>query len=154
MLSYFTASLKPLHLLPGRHINPVKTPIPWALHFRSVCVLGHSVMSDCLWPAWTVACQAPLSMEILQAKNTGVGCHALLQGISLTQGLNLSLPHCRWILYHLSHQGSPRMLEWEAYSFSRGSSQPRNWIGVSRIAGRFFTSWATREVIIIVSFIL
>ena len=39
-------------------------------------------------------------------KNTGVGCHALLQGIFPTQGLNLGLPHCWWILYHLSHQGS------------------------------------------------
>ena len=39
-------------------------------------------------------------------KNTGVGCHALLQGIFLTQGLNLGLLHCRQILYHLSHQGS------------------------------------------------
>ena len=40
-------------------------------------------------------------------KNTGVGCHFLLQGIFLTQGLNSSLLHCRQILYHLSHQGSP-----------------------------------------------
>ena len=40
-------------------------------------------------------------------KNTGVGYHVLLQGIFLTQGLNLGLPHCRQILYHLSHQGSP-----------------------------------------------
>ena len=39
-------------------------------------------------------------------KNTGVGCHALLQGIFPTQGSNPGLPHCRWILYHLSHQGS------------------------------------------------
>ena len=53
-------------------------------------------------------------------KNTGVGCHALLQGIFPTQGLNSGLPHCRWILYHLSHQGSPRRLEWAAYPFSRG----------------------------------
>ena len=37
-------------------------------------------------------------------KNTGVGCHSLLQGISL-QGLNLGLLHCRQILYHLSHKG-------------------------------------------------
>ena len=42
-----------------------------------------------------------------QGKNTGVGCHALLQGIFPTQGMNPDLPHCRWILYHLSHQGSP-----------------------------------------------
>ena len=40
-------------------------------------------------------------------KNTGVGCHFLLQGILLTQGLKLGLPCCRQILYHLSHQGSP-----------------------------------------------
>ena len=39
-------------------------------------------------------------------KNTGVGCHALLQGIFPTQGLNSSLPHCRQMLYRLSHQGS------------------------------------------------
>ena len=36
-------------------------------------------------------------------KNTGVGCHSLLQGIFQTQGLNLSLPHSRQILYHLNH---------------------------------------------------
>ena len=40
-------------------------------------------------------------------KNTGVGCHPLLQGIFPTQGLNPGVPHCRRILYHLSHQGSP-----------------------------------------------
>ena len=39
-------------------------------------------------------------------KNTGVGCHALLQRILPTQGLNLGLPHCRQILYYLNHQGS------------------------------------------------
>ena len=36
-----------------------------------------------------------------------------------------------------------RILEWVAVPFSRGSSQPRDWTQVSRIAGRFFTSWAT-----------
>ena len=40
-------------------------------------------------------------------KNTGMGCHALLQGIFPTQGSNQGLPHCRWILYQLSNQGSP-----------------------------------------------
>ena len=38
-----------------------------------------------------------------------------------------------------------RILEWVAFAFSRGSSQPRDWTQVSCIAGRFFTSWATRE---------
>jgi len=40
-------------------------------------------------------------------KNTGVGCHSLLQLIFLTQGSNPGLLHCRQILYCLSHQGSP-----------------------------------------------
>ena len=39
----------------------------------------------------------------------------------------------------------PRILEWFALPSSRGSSQPRDWIQVSSIAGRFFTVWATRE---------
>ena len=39
-------------------------------------------------------------------KNTGMGCHFLLQGIFPTQGWNLGLPHCRQTVYHLSHQGS------------------------------------------------
>ena len=38
-----------------------------------------------------------------------------------------------------------RILEWVAFLFSRGSSQPRGWTQVSHIAGGFFTSWATRE---------
>ena len=39
----------------------------------------------------------------------------------------------------------PRILEWVAFPFSRGSSQPRDWTQVSHIAGGIFTSWATRE---------
>ena len=41
-------------------------------------------------------------------KNTRVGCQPLLQGIFPTQGWNPDLLHCRQILYHLSHQGSPK----------------------------------------------
>ena len=40
-------------------------------------------------------------------KNTGVSSLSLLQGIFPTQELNWGLLHCRWILYHLRHQGSP-----------------------------------------------
>ena len=93
---------------------------------------------DCSLPGSSVHGDSP-------GKNTGVGCHALLQGIFPIQRSNPGLPHCRQILYCLSHQGSPRILEWVAMSFSRESSQPRNWTEVSCISGRFFTSWATRE---------
>ena len=44
---------------------------------------------------------------ILQVQNTGVGSLSLLRGIFPTQGLNPGLLHCRWILYQLSHKGSP-----------------------------------------------
>ena len=79
-------------------------------------------------------------------QNTGVGSRSLLQGIFPTQGLNLGLPHCRWILYQLCHKGSPRILEWVAYPFSSRSSQPRNPTVVSCIAGGFFTNWAIKEI--------
>ena len=49
-------------------------------------------------------------------KNTGVGCHFLLQGIFPTQGSNPGLPHCRQTLWSLSHQGSPREA-WRAEQF-------------------------------------
>ena len=74
-----------------------------------------------------------------------MGSLSLLQGIFSTSGLNPGLPQCRQILYQLNHKGSPRILEWVAIPFLRGSSQPRDQPQVSRIAGRFFTSWATRE---------
>ena len=67
-------------------------------------------------------------------QNTGVGSLSLLQGIFPTQGLNPDLLNCRWILYQLSHKGSPRILEWIAYPFSRGSSQPRDWTRVTCIS--------------------
>ena len=59
-------------------------------------------------------------------QNTGVGSLSLLQGIFPNQGLNPGLPHCRRILYQLSHKRSLRILEWVAHPFSSGSSQPRN----------------------------
>ena len=61
---------------------------------------SHSVMSDSLWPC---GLQSPWNSP---GQNTGVGSLSLLQGSLLTQGLNPDLPHCRWILYQLSHHGS------------------------------------------------
>ena len=54
---------------------------------------------DCSPPGSFVSGNSP-------GRYTGVGCHALLQGILPTQGSNPGLPHCRWILYHLSHWGT------------------------------------------------
>ena len=107
-------------------------------------VLTPVVVSDSLWPHGSDASVHGDS----PGKNTGVSCHALLQGIFPTQGLSSGIPHYRRILHHLSHQGSPRILECIACPFSRGSSRPRNQTGVSCVAGRFFTSWAARETLI------
>ena len=71
-------------------------------------------------------------------KNTGVDSHGFLQGILPNQVSNPALLHCKQILYHPSHQESPRLLEWVTYPFSRGSSQPRNQTRVSCLADRFF----------------
>ena len=78
-------------------------------------------------------------------QNTGVGSYSLLQEIFPTQGSNPGLPHCRWILYQLSHKENPAILEWVAYPFSSGSFQPRNQTGIPCIAGGFFTNWTIRE---------
>ena len=96
-------------------------------------------MSDSLWPH---GLYSPWNSP---GQNTEVGSLSLLQGIFPTQGSNPGLPHCRQILYQLSHKGSRRILEWVAYSFSSRSSQPRNQTRVSCIAGGFFTNWAIRE---------
>ena len=96
---------------------------------------SRSVTSDSLWPCGLYS----------SGQNTGVGSHSLLQGMFPIQGLNPGLPHCRRILYQLSHKGSPRMLEWVAYPFSRGSFWPRNQTRVSWIEGGFFTTWAIEK---------
>ena len=60
-----------------------------------------SHVSDSLWPFW------PYSPWNSLGQSTGVGSLSLLQGIFPTQGSNPGLPHCRQILYQLSHKGKP-----------------------------------------------
>jgi len=114
-----------------------------AWYFCQLCELkwseSLSVMSDSLGPhglyrSWNSPGQ-----------NTGMDSFSLLQGIFPSQGLNPGLLHCRWILYQLSHRGSPRILEWVDYPFYSRSSWSRTQTWVSYITGRFFTNWAMRE---------
>ena len=84
----------------------------------------YSLVSDSLWPhglyrTWNSPGQ-----------NTGVGSCSFLQEIFPTQRSNAGFPHCRRILYQLSHQGSPRILEWVTYPFSSRSFWPLNQTGV------------------------
>ena len=103
---------------PALRVYGGKRRLPWAApctqfstqlsnpgpHPLSVCA-ECSVVSDSVTP-WTAACR-PLCPWDSPGKNTGLACHALLQGIVLTQGLNLGLLHCRQILNHLSHEEAP-----------------------------------------------
>ena len=68
-----------------------------------------SVVSSSLWPRGLQPIR-PLCPRDSPGKNTGVGCHSFLQGISPTQGSNPDLLHCSWVLYHLNHQGRPVFL--------------------------------------------
>ena len=79
-----------------------------------VCLVPQSCLTlcdlmDCSPPGFSVHGDSP-------GEYTGVGCHVLLQGIFLTQGSNPGLLHCRWILYHLSHQGSPYVCIYPLFS--------------------------------------
>ena len=129
----------------------IPTKVKWS---ESCSVMSDSLQPHGLYSPWNSLGQ-----------NTGVGSPSLLQGIFPTQGSNPSFPHCQRILYQLSHKRSPRILEWVAFPFSSISFWPRNQIGASCIAGRFFTNWAIRaayeeilsfwrQIIMMMSFVL
>ena len=75
--------------------------------YMCVCVLSYSAVSDCLAPHGLYPARLLCPWDF-PGNITGVGCHFLLQGIFPTEGLNPGLLHCRWILYRLNHQGSPK----------------------------------------------
>ena len=73
-----------------------------------LCLVAQSCLTfcdpmDCSPPGSSVHGDSP-------GKNTGVGFHALLQGIFPTLGSNPGLLHCRWILYRLSHHGIDELI--------------------------------------------
>ena len=109
--------------LPGPGIKPMSPALAGRFLSTGVCLVAQSCPTRCDPMDYSPPGSCPWDSP---GKNTGVGCHALLKGIFPTHGWNPGLPHCRQILYCLSHGGSPSILEWVAYPFSRGSSQPLN----------------------------
>ena len=71
-----------------------------------------------------------------------MGCHALLQGIFPTQRSNPGLPHCRWILYHLSPQGRLNSCGARAYLLCSTWDPPRSGFEpvFPALVGGFFTT--------------
>ena len=91
-----------------------KTP-QWPVYTTMLCLVTQLCLTVCnpmdySLPGSSVHGDSP-------GKNTGVGCHALLQGIFSIHGLNPGLPHCSWILYHLSPQGNS--VEWTRHPCMR-----------------------------------
>ena len=81
-------------------------------NFSALCHFKHMfahVQTTCPSPTKTRINALKVKVEVAQSC---VGSLSLLQGIFPTQGLNLGLPHCRWILYLMSHQGSPLYIYW------------------------------------------
>ena len=107
-------------------------------------VLSRSVVFDSLWPhgLWPARLLWPWDFP---GKNTGVGCHTLLQGIFPTQGWNPCLPHCRWILYHLSHQGEPKNTGVGSLSLLQGNFPTQESKPGLLHCRRILYGWATRE---------
>ena len=130
--------------------------------------VGHNWAAELNWTA--------LCPRNFPGKNTAVGSRFLLQGIFLTQRLSSYLLHllhwqmdsfpllhlcavlcsvaqscltlCNPMDYTVHGLLQARILEWVAFPFSQASYQPRDHTQVSHIAGRFFTSWATREALV------
>ena len=95
--------IKPASLVPPTLAGRFFTSVPPGLPHSLVCVLSPSVMSTLCDPMdWTLPDSSVHGDS--PGKNTGMGCRTLLQGIFPTQGLNPDIPHCRQILYQLSHQ--------------------------------------------------
>ena len=102
-----------------------------------------------------VGCHFPSSISSRLRDQTHVS-HFLADSLQLSHQGSTSSQTRDWtqvsliaggFFTRLSHQGSPRTLEWAACPFSKGSSQPRNRTRVSSLTGRFLTSWDTREVL-------
>ena len=116
----------------------------WYTCFAVVCWVTQSWLA--LHSPMDCSPQAPLSMGFSRQEYwTGLPCPP--PGDLPDAEIEPRTPALQVDSLHLSHKGSPGILGWVAYSFSRGSSWPRNRTRVSCIAGGFFTSWATREIL-------
>ena len=91
-------------LVSRQEAKPNAILLLWYLYVHESESESHSVVSDSLWLRGLYSSWNSLG------QNTGVGSLSLLQGIFPTQGLNLGLPHCRRILYQLSHKESKKII--------------------------------------------
>ena len=117
--------------------------IPFSSCCQSLPVSGSFPMSQLLrWPKyWSFSFSISPSNE-----HPGLISFSLLwaKWVKVAQSFPTLCDHMGYTVHGILQA---RILEWVAFPFFRGSSQPRDWTQVSCIAGRFFTSWATREAL-------
>ena len=121
-------------LLKGMFFLPKVSSIIWFVNLRNLALYNYSPGTisfsfflsffEKLWENWE-SLLSHLKVKVAQ----------------------LSLTLCDPMVYTVPGILLARILGWVAFPFSRGSFQPRNQTQVSPIAGRFFTSWATREAL-------
>ena len=108
IMSLFWKVVASISWVPPRYCGTILSVLSRGSHLIFTCAHTKSLQS-CPALCDLVGYSLPASSVYgnSSGKNTGVGCHALLQGIFLTQGLKPGLLRCRMILYCLSHQRSP-----------------------------------------------
>ena len=162
----------PLTLSVTKLSNIYLTESEWHLYELSQMKIASPVLSTEKWK-WKSAQSCPSLCDPMGYTVHGVLQARILEWVAFPFSRGSSQPRDRthtvhgvlqarileWVAFPYSRGSSQprdqthtvhgvlqaRILEWVAFPFSRGSSQPRDWTQVSRIAGRFFTSCATRE---------
>ena len=128
--------------------NRILTPALWAKagHFHALMQLTCKIRGDICWSVSQV--------KVWESMKFITGCvrvceyflHLTYRYIDEWEKVAQSCPIlCHPMDYTVHGILQARILEWVAFPFSRGSSQPRNQTGVPCISGRFFTNWAIRE---------
>ena len=112
-------------------------PLDYSMQISLSSTTPRVCLNSCPLSRW---CHPIISSSVIP---TGEGNSSLLQRITQPRA-ELRSPALQVDSLPAEQPGSPRILEWVSYPFS---SRSRNQTGVSRIAGRFFTSWPTREVL-------
>ena len=123
-----------------RRVTCIKNVIKPLLHHEVKWSEIHSIVSNSLWFR---GLYSPLDSP---GQNTGVGSLSLLQSIFPTQGLNPGLPHWRWILYQLSHKGSPWIHKTYTHTYTASLLiTVKNWM---QLRCAFSCDWKNKQTMI------
>ena len=116
-------------------------------HFKGLLICKIQSIVQVVLQVNEMVLSKPGRKQLKGLRNVNSELEKLIYKIRCTSESESRSVMCDSLWPHAVHGTLPaRILEWVAFPFSRGSFQPRDWTQVSRVAGRFFTSWATREL--------